>query len=261
MSVQPDPSPIGSVDKALRVLEELATAGPRGRSLAALSERTGINKPTIHRTLAALRHRGFARQQSADGWYALGATAVRLSAAYHEDDHLPQLLHPALVALCSRTDELVHLGTLLGNQVTYLDKVEPSRSVRVWSTVGRSTPAASTALGRAMIAYHGPDRSSMAWYCAALPAGSTVDETRLWEIMQLTLARGYAVENQENEPGISCLGVPLLRGGVPVAAVSVTAPADRMNAHRLRELARIVPSVLRELLPDGMSLPAELSAG
>jgi IclR family acetate operon transcriptional repressor len=256
-----DQSPIASVDKALRVLAELAASGPQGLALAEVAARVGVNKTTIHRTLSALRHRGFARQDPSSGCYVLGTTAVLLADEYRKDDHLPQLLHPVLVALCARTEELVHLGVLSGNEVAYLDKVEPIRAVRVWSAVGRRTPAASTALGRALIAYQSPHRSSMPWYVSALPPASPLRVDDLWRLVEITRGRGFSTEQEENEPGISCLAVPLLRGNVPVAAVSVTAPADRMGARRLRELSRIVPQVLTGLLPEDLALPAALTAG
>ena len=254
-------SPIGSVDKALRVLEELATSGPQGLSLAEIAGRVGVSKPTIHRTLSALRYRGFAQQNADSSHYVLGTAAVRLADEYLKDDHLPHLLHPMLVALCSRTQELAHLGVLSGNEVTYLDKVEPSRAVRVWSAVGQRAPAASTALGRALIAYQNPHRSSMSWYVSALPSASPIGEEDLWRTIQETRARGFSVEQQENEHGISCLGVPLMRGSSPVAAVSITAPADRMGTRRILQLSRLVPNVLHDLLPDGITLPAELTDG
>src|SRR5690625_6100339 len=63
-------------------------------------------------------------------------------------DALP-IFAPALAAISLRTRELVHLGRLEGTEVVYLDKVEPERTLRVWSRVGSRAPAARTSLGRA----------------------------------------------------------------------------------------------------------------
>jgi len=236
------PSPLGSVDKALLTLDALARAGAGGLPLADLAAEVGANKSTLHRTLAALRHRGYADQRP-DGAYTLGAAVLSLGAAYLAEDNLPGLLRPALEALRDEVDELVHLGTLAGQEVVYLDKVEPQRPLRVWSAVGRRIPVATTALGRALL--------------AATPGDLPQDaDGTLRAAVSDARERGYASELEENEPGIACVAVALLRGGRPVAAVSITAPVERMtgpaHAARVAALRELLPTVL----PTGLSVPA-----
>lgn len=249
-----DSSPMGSVDKALLALQELSAAGPDGVALAPLAATLGLNKTSLHRTLAALRFRGFADQDPVTGSYVLGAAAAALSSAFFSDENLPRLLQNALTTLCAQTDELVHLGVLSGAQILYLDKVEPARPVRVWSAVGRRQPAATTALGRAILAHRAVDPTTLAWYAADhLPV------ERLTQILTTAHERGYATETEENEAGISCLAVPVLRDGAPVAAVSITAPSDRMTDVRRTELVAVVATHLPALLPQGCTLPAALT--
>ncbi|WP_182112170.1 MULTISPECIES: IclR family transcriptional regulator [unclassified Actinotalea] len=248
-------SPVEAVDRALLVLQALAGAGPRGSGLAELAAGLGLNKTTVHRTLAALRFRGFVVQDPVSGAYALGTAATQLADDYFGEENLPVLLHPALTALCGAADELVHLGVLSGTHVVYLDKVEPERSVRVWSAIGRRSPAVTTALGRALLAYRGTDATTLAGYVRA--AGDVpVDADHVWAVIERARVVGYATEDQENEAGISCVAVPLLRSGVAVAAVSVTAPAERMRPGRVTDLHRTMREVLPPLLPAGLALPA-----
>ncbi|GAA3211949.1 IclR family transcriptional regulator [Oerskovia jenensis] len=258
--VGPAPSPLGSVDKALLALEHLAAAGPRGVPLGTLAADLGLNKTSLHRTLAALRFRGYAEQDPATGSYRLGPAATALGNVFLGEEHLPALLTPALTAVCEATGELTHLGVLSGPEIVYLDKVEPARAVRVWSAIGRRRPAATTALGRALLAHRATDRSAMGWYTAAASDTSPGAQDSLWETLRTTRARGYATETEENEPGISCLAVPLLRAGQAVAALSVTAPADRMDETRHVELARTIDTVARPLLPASLTLPAEIAS-
>ncbi|WP_129339315.1 IclR family transcriptional regulator [Cellulomonas endophytica] len=259
VAAAPSASPVEAVDRALLVLQALAPAGPRGLTLAELAGALGLNKTTVHRVLAALRHRGFV-QQDPGGAYVLGAAATRLADDFLGEENLPVLLHPALVALSGAADELVHLGVLSGSHVVYLDKVEPERSVRVWSAVGRRSPAVTTALGRALLAYRGTDRRALAGYAAAVRGEHPVDEERAWEALELARAHGVAREVEENERGISCVAVPLLRSGTAVAAVSVTAPAERMTDARVAGLRRTMAEVLPPLLPAGLGLPPHLDA-
>jgi len=270
-----DTSPVESVDRALLVLQALAEAGARGIGLAELAADLGLNKSTVHRSLAALRFRGFVTQDPASGTYLLGPSATQLAEDFFGDENLPVLLHPALVALCGAAAELVHLGVLSGTQVVYLDKVEAERSVRVWSAVGRRRAAVTTALGRALLAYRGTERSALPGYVrAASEIGSgtqgtsqsgrsengaiarpVLDADQVWSILELARSRGYATEDQENEAGISCLAVPLLRAGVAIAAVSITAPAERMTPDRIEWLHTQIQQVLPPLLPPALSLP------
>lgn len=252
---EPSGSPVEAVDRALLVLETLAPAGPRGLALAELASRLGLHKTTLHRVLAALRHRGFVAQDPTTGAYVLGASATRLADDFLGEENLPVLLHPALVALCAAVGELVHLGVLSGGHVVYLDKVEPERSVRVWSAIGRRSPAVTTALGRALLAFRGTDRGMLEGYVSAAGTERDVDVEHVWSVLESARGTGYATEDEENEPGISCVAVPLLRSGSAIAAVSVTAPAERMTAERRDELHAVVRRVLPPLLPDGLTLP------
>lgn len=247
-------SPMGSVDKALLALTELSAAGGNGLALGELAEALELNKTSLHRTLAALRFRGFVDQRADTGRYVLGAAAAALSSAYFADENLPALLRPCLVALCARTDELVHLGVLTGAEVLYLDKVEPVRPVRVWSSVGARRPAATTALGRAILSHSPVGRTQTSWY-----AGAHLAEDRLAAVLESARTRGYATEDQENEVGISCLAVPLLRDGTPVAAMSITAPAERMTLERHVALLGSIVATAPGLLPAGVSLPPALA--
>lgn len=251
----PAASPVESIDRALRTLDLVAGAGPNGITLADLSSALGVHKTTAHRSLAALRHRDYVAQDPRSGRYELGPAAVQLADRYFAEDDLPARLHAALAALCTATDELVHLGVLSGHQIVYLDKIEPQRAVRVWSAVGRRNWAATTALGRALLAFSGTPRAALAGYVDAVPPTGRVEPDRLAKELEQARGRGYAIEVQENELGIACLAVPLMRGTRPVAAVSITAPADRMQPARMAELHACLRDVVPPLLPQGVNLP------
>ena len=48
---------------------------------------------------------------------------------------------------------------------------------------------------------------------------------------------GYAMDNEENELGVRCIGAPLLGlGGKAIGAVSVSAPLSRMDDQRVAQL-------------------------
>lgn len=247
--------PVESVDRALVVLQAVSAAGGEGVGVSEVAATVGLHKTTVHRALAALGYRAFVVQDATSGRYRLGPAASELAGAPLTDERLPALVHPALVSLCRETDELVHLGVLSGTNVVYIDKVEPERPIRVWSAIGRRTPATTTALGRVLLAHRGTDRRALAAYLPTGLGDSPEDaEARLWQVLAEARERGYARDLEENEPGVSCVAVPLMRGGVAVAAVSITAPAERMTEARVTGLLETIASVLPPMLPEGLSL-------
>jgi IclR family acetate operon transcriptional repressor len=249
-------SPVGSVDKALVLLDVLAEAGPDGLMLREIAEASGFHKASSHRILQALAHRGFAVQDPSDQRYRLGSAPIVLAERYSRGDHLPALFSPVLASISRSSQELVHLGTMDGTNVLYLDKVEPERTLRVWSRVGNRAPAARTALGRAMLVAQGVPGPALAPYAEATTAdgGLVVPPARLQEVVDEARERGWSAEVQENEQGIACVGVAALRFDGRAAAVSITGPAERMDEERRAELGALLREELERLGPSGFTV-------
>jgi IclR family transcriptional regulator, acetate operon repressor len=242
--------PVGSVDKALALIELLAEAGPDGMALRDVVEVSGLNKASAHRTLQALQHRGFA-EQDANQRYRLGSRPALLVEQFLSEENLPRLFRPALIAICQEARELVHLGILEGPNVLYLDKVEPDRTIRVWSRVGRQVSVLTTALGRAMIAAEGANEPLLSAYTA----NADPETARRFErAVAAARVNGFATEREENESGICCVGVALRRSTGRPVAVSITGPSNRMGAQRLDELGHRLREVLALSAPPGFSL-------
>jgi IclR family acetate operon transcriptional repressor len=242
--------PVGSVDKALALIELLADAGPDGMALRDVVEASGLNKASAHRTLQALQHRGFAEQGS-NQRYRLGSRPALLVERFQREENLPTLFRPALLAICQEVQELVHLGILDGRNVLYLDKVEPDRTLRVWSRIGRQVSVLTTALGRAMVAGEGAPDALLSVYTA--DADTVVADNFRRAVSEARLC-GYATEREENEAGICCVGVALRRSTGRPVAVSITGPSNRMGADRLDSLGHRLREVLQISAPPGFSV-------
>lgn len=248
------PPRIEAIDRAMQLLEALAKVGADGTSLTELSDVTNISKPTAYRALATMRARGFV-SQGQGGQYRLGPHALGLSDSYFSKDNLQRAMHPVLLELSRRTEELVHLGAWDGPEVVYLDKVEPTiRAIRVWSQVGQRVPAASSALGRALLSAGHETPEDLRYFIDSLPADRHVSHARLVEAVEEARATGFSGEYEENEPGVACMGFPLMRGDRAVAAISITSVSDRMTKDRRGELQTLVRTELPRLLPEGISL-------
>lgn len=253
-----DRSPLGSVDKALLALQRLGDAGSQGLPLSRLAADLGLHKASLHRTLSALRHRDFVEQDEISGAYRLGPNILALADAYLRDGSLRGLLHDPLRTLSATVSELCHLGTLSGNEIVYVDKVEPQRAIRVWSEIGRRSPALTTALGRAILSQSFVDFDSFAASYPDEIVARTPFTRRstalLWEELTAARVRGFAMEDQENEAGITCIAVAIMRGGIAMAAISITALHERMAPDRMVALVDTLRRTVAPCLPPGLSL-------
>jgi DNA-binding IclR family transcriptional regulator len=219
----------------LAVLRELAER-PDGVGLDELSRAMGSPKATVHRALAALRRAGFAAQDGR-GRYVLGDEFLRLAFAYNEARPDGVRVMPVLSALSERYGETAHYAVLDGDSVVYRAKADPpSGGVRLTSTIGGRNPAHSTAVGKLMLALALPDDDAVRAWAAGrtletrTPATLTTADALVAELAR-TRERGYAIDDEENEPGIVCVAVPahLLGPARPSGAVSVSAVAFRTS--------------------------------
>ena len=237
------------LSRALTVLEELAAAGPQGAAIKEIASKKSLDKAVIHRILATLKARGYAEQEPESGNYFLGTRTLALADVYLKQDNLREILHAAAVEVSAQSNELCHVGVPEGKGVRYIEKIEPDHSIRVVSHIGIVNPQATTSLGRAMLATHVTTRSEL--------DGFLGDEStdQVWRAVESAHAAGFALEIEENEAGISCVGVAIKRGSLPVAAMSLTVPADRMPQERQIELGNLLRSILKSTLPPSLNIP------
>jgi DNA-binding IclR family transcriptional regulator len=232
-----------SLDRALNVLLEIAGRGGRGMTLSECAGVLGYSKATTHRILQTLTRHGFLRLDEERGTFTLGLTNLRLGIEFLESIDLRREALPMLRALAESTGETVHLGRLSRTHVAYIEKVESSHAVRMYSRVGDTMPAYSTGVGKAILAFlddpelerHLPPRLERR------AANTITDRAALRDELQRTRERGYSIDDVENEEGIRCVGAPVFdHTGRVQAGISVAGPASRMTLDRLDELGPAV---------------------
>lgn len=236
-----------TVIKALGLLSLVAQQP--GRSLAELSRDADLPAPTAHRLLRALVGDGLVRADPHNR-YHLGSRCLVLGSRFLETVDVRTEARPGLERLVATTGETAHLGVPDGTEVVYVDKVETSHPVRMYSRIGGRSPMHSTAIGKALLA-HGEeslvDRVISAGLECRTP-NTITDPDRFRAELDRTRARGYAVDDIENEDGIRCVAAPIrVDRRVPIAAVSVSGPASRLTDPRLHEVAGTVIEVAREI--------------
>lgn len=228
-----------SLDRALTILLEIAGRGERGMTLSECSVVLGYSKATTHRILQTLTRREFLRLDEERGTFTLGVTNLRLGIEFLENIDLRREALPMLRVLAETTAETAHLGRLSHTDVVYIEKVESSHAVRMYSRVGDTMPAYSTGIGKAVLAFL--DESELERHLPPAlerrAANTITDRDALREELRRTRERGYSLDDIENEDGIRCTGAPIFdHTGRVQAGLSVAGPATRMTMSRLREL-------------------------
>ena len=127
------------LERAFDLLEALAGGGELG--VTELAARTGLVPSTAHRLLGTLTKRGYVVHSPETGRYLLGYKVVEVASGLeHRLGRVRALARPHLETIQHATGETVNLVVLDGSRVVYVDQVEGSRSVRMFTAVGTSAP-------------------------------------------------------------------------------------------------------------------------
>jgi DNA-binding IclR family transcriptional regulator len=239
----------GALEKGLTLLAHICARESPPRYSDLLKE-TVLPKATLHRMLGALAAHGLITLHS-DQTYRIGVCALEMAQKAWENMDVRSAAADALGRLAEATSETVHLAVLDETEVVYIDKVESSQRIRMFSAIGKRGPLHCTGVGKAMAAFLKPEH--IARLMPLLPmkgfTESTItDRDAFLEHMKEIRRRGYAKDLEEHEVGIRCAAAPIFdyRGEV-VASVSVTAPSLRLTLERLDEFAPAVVQAGREI--------------
>ena len=206
-----------------------------------LSRQLGLHKSTIHRLLTALENHRLVSKSPIDGSYRLGIRLFELGAKAVESLNVVLVAHPLLKLLCEESNETTHLGILEGGEILHIDKVEPSRTVRIPTAIGHKYPAHVGAAGKALISALSEKELDDLLRKRGLPrfTNKTITDPQAFKHELETIRRrGYAVSHEEYEEGLSAVGT-VIRGhsGNVVAAISIVGPTFRLSAHTTIKLA------------------------
>lgn len=226
---------IASVDKALQLVLLLRDQRDEWFRVSEIADELGVARSTAHRLLAMLVYRGFARQDS-EKLYGAGAALIDARLELGTVD-LRSVARPHLEALSSRHNETVHLVTLEGGSVVFLDSVEGSQALKVGSRAGAHMPAHLNSGGRAMLAARTPHEVEK----LVDLSGDKLAEFH--DLLATVRRRGYAVNLGETERGICAIGVAVHSGDRIVGAISLSAPSLRLPSRRVAQLAPSVRQV------------------
>lgn len=234
------------IDRAIRVLDSFTFDKPE-LSVGEVSVATGLHKATAHRILMALEYNGLVEQNRVTANYRLGLKLFKLGHQAVAGLNLRDVAKSHLRALMEETGETAHLAILYADEVLYLEKVEGPHVLRMPSRVGRHIPTYCTSVGKAMLSCLDEEevRHIVQTYPirAYTPNTAKAVEELLVELKR-TRKRGYAVDNEEFELGLRCVGAPIRDyTGEMVGAIGVAGPSTRLTREKIPAVGAVVLKV------------------
>jgi IclR family transcriptional regulator, KDG regulon repressor len=219
---------VSAATRALAVLERLSHQ--RAIGLEELARAVNLAKPTVYRFLLTLQGLGYVRRTDGDRW---AITFKLFSVGSRALDHLDlhSAARPVAEQLAEDLGETVHMGVLDEDSAVYVMKIESRYTIRMYSRVGRRIPLYCTAIGKCLLAFSREEEREAALKGVRLLAftrRTLTARTALNAELDRIRKQGFALDDEEHEEGIHCIGAPILdRGGAVAAVISASWPDFR----------------------------------
>ncbi|HSV55335.1 MAG TPA: IclR family transcriptional regulator C-terminal domain-containing protein [Burkholderiaceae bacterium] len=235
---------IAGLEKGLGLLEAFDDANPR-MSATQAGQCCGMTRTAARRYLLTLAHLGYVATDGKLFW--LTPRVLRLGQSYLESARLPRIVQPFLQRVTAGTQEIAYLSVMDGDDIVYIARNGPNRTMNTGYVLGARVPAQVTAAGMLMLALRS-DAQLEAWLASRELKAYTSYTIASKDRLRLELARirvqGWAISEQQLELSHRGVAVPLRdRKGDVIAALNVTMPMGHESSEDA--VGRVLP-VLRE---------------
>jgi DNA-binding IclR family transcriptional regulator len=252
---------VKSAARTVEVLELLAARQNQPVGLRELSESLGAPRSSIYALIRTLVASGWVRPDESGQRYSIGIRALLAGTTYLDTDPVLRIVLPHITEFSARLDETIHFARLERTDVVYLATRESSQYLRPFSRVGRRLPAFTTSLGKALLSTYQGDAldAHLPDELYALTPRTITDRAALLADLENTRARGYAIDREENLPGITCFGFALRYSNPSTDAISCSVPHGRLTPAREEEIIAAMDATRLAIEQMAPAVPAALS--
>ncbi|HHY82495.1 MAG TPA: IclR family transcriptional regulator [Clostridiales bacterium] len=223
---------VPALEKSIAILEYLSSS-EEDLTITEIHQKLDIPKATVFMILQVMEGHNLVTK-SRDGRYSIGPRIYSWGLGYMTKMELRKIAHPYLEKLSKETGHTVHLGRISDNRVLFIDKVEQPSFIKFNTFIGMQSDIHCCALGKAMAAHLDP--AQLDEIIAAIGLGKYTENTitnydMFKKVLKLIRQTGYAVEDEEGEIGVRCIGSAIFNAEGEVAgAVSVTALKSNLTS-------------------------------
>jgi len=234
----------GVMQRTLAILERLAES-VEGVPLATLADELNIPRSAVHRLLLELGEQGYVRQSRERGDYMLTTKIVSLGLNYLKRSGVVDLCQPILDRLAESAGELVRLGVVDVDHITWVSLSQGARAgLRYDPDQGIDAKLSCTSSGHAWLSTLSEDDALQlvarqgfgrpAEYGPKAPATPTA----LLKAIRQARKQGYAIAIDTYAQGLSAIAAPIVpRGGGAVGVLAISGPSVRLTEAKMQALA------------------------
>ncbi|MFU8869899.1 IclR family transcriptional regulator [Natronococcus sp.] len=206
----------------------------RNRSgVTELATELELSKSAVHNHLSTLVALGYVRR--VDGGYELTHEFLRLGLATRERNQIYDAAKTDLRTLAGTTGEIVNLVVPEADHGVYLYRVGDSDHP---IPEGGQVSLHASAAGKSILAFRDYDAVDAYIDRSGLPAltdRTVTHPATLRSQLRSIRDQRVAFDRGEQTPNWQCVASPIVVEDEPIAAISVSGPADRMRGKRLEE--------------------------
>ncbi|MCY8087755.1 IclR family transcriptional regulator [Bacillus sonorensis] len=212
-------------------------------SLNNMIELTGMPKTSVYRMVCSLEDMGFLDRDE-NGMYALGLLFLQYGQLVSDRLDIRKIALPIMEQLRDDVDEAVHLIVKDGNEAMYIEKIEGTQTVRLYTAIGRRSPLYAGACARSILTFlPREEREEYIGKTELVPiaSGTIRDKNELARVLDESYQNGVTVSHSELEDYTSAVAAPIFNHKRQVAAgISIAGFEARFQKDRLPYLTERV---------------------
>lgn len=243
--------PVTSLEKALSILELVLDQG-RDLSITEISEKLKMGKGTVHRILSTLKAHKFFQQDSKTKMYGLGVRTLEIGMAPKRERFLRKAMAPFLRELYETCRETINAAVWEYNEIRYIYRLESAEMLRISISAGARFPGYCAATGKIFLSYFNDEDIRQIYgrkNAFKKLTEKTIDSiNELIREIQKVRVKKVAIDDEESLVGVYCVAAPIISSkGECVAAISISAPKNRVSTNTGETFAKLVTETARKI--------------
>ncbi len=246
---------VPALERGLAILELLASSRA-GLTLPEIARELHLPKSSVHCLLITLERHRYLHRNDRTSRYLFGSMLFSLGNMSLNGLQLRQISVPHMRWLTERTGLTTHLGVLERHEAVLMEKVEPPGVFKLATWLGKRMDLHCTSVGKALIGYLPEEDLARLMRETGMPRhnDNTIRSLRkLTEDLARSRRVGYFVDDEEDEIGYRCIGVPVVNDrGQTLAATSISGSTVQVREDNTSALAaevkRTAEAITRSLI-------------